>query len=305
MSELQLIAALKQQLLAHPEVSIGIGDDAALWHPKQNNVLVTTDMLLDHKHFVLGKDPARLIGHKSLAVNLSDIAAMGGEASVATVSLALPRQGLPENFLGEFYLGMSELAKRFNVGIIGGDTNSWDGPFAVSITVLGVAHPQGVVQRGGARPGDIVCVTGPLGGSLSGKHLTFEPKLREAKAMLDRFMPHAMLDISDGLATDLRHICAASHCGAVLFQRAIPITDAGQRQRDPLRAALCDGEDFELCVVIAESDWKEWQYEPELGPLVQIGMITSKEGLFIEATNGQREELNWRGFEHDFATDKT
>lgn len=300
MSEWQLIATLKQQLQAHPDVSIGIGDDAALWHPKQNNVLVTTDMLLDHKHFVVGDDAARLIGHKSLAVNLSDIAAMGGEASVATVSLALPREGLPEDFLHQFYFGMSELARRFDVGIVGGDTNSWDGPFAVSITVLGVAHPRGVVQRSGAKPGDIICVTGPLGGSLSGKHLSFEPRLREAKAILDRFMPHAMLDISDGVATDLRHICAASHCGAVLFQRTIPLTEAAQKQRDPLRAALCDGEDFELCVVVAESDWQQWLQEPELGPLVQIGVITSEEGLYLEASNGTREEIHWRGFEHDF-----
>lgn len=300
MTELSFIASLKHRFGERADVPIGIGDDAAVWRPQQKDILITSDMLLDGKHFTVGKDPARLIGRKSLAVNLSDIAAMGGSAAVATVSLALPRNGLPKNFLREFYDGMAELAEQFNVGIVGGDTNSWEGAFAVSITVLGQAHKAGVVSRRGAMPGDIICVTGPLGGSIEGKHLSFAPRLTEVKTLLDRFLPHAMLDISDGLATDLRHICQASHCGAILFEHSIPLTSQAKLSEDPLRAALCDGEDFELCVVVGEGDWLLWKDQVDAGPLIQIGVIVETPGLFLKDSHGGQRQLQWRGFEHDF-----
>src|SRR5271165_4360184 len=178
--ELAYIEWLRCRTPTDPRVLVGPGDDAAVLAPTgASPLLVTTDMLLEGSCFRVHEAGPRLVGRKAMAVNLSDMAAMAGEPLAAVVSVGLPRAGGGE-LAPDLYLGMRELADAFATPIVGGDTNSWDGPLVISITLLGKATPRGTVLRSGARPGDWLVVTGPLGGSILGKHLTFVPRVREA-----------------------------------------------------------------------------------------------------------------------------
>src|SRR5262245_34497118 len=177
------------------EVIVGPGDDAAVLRPPNRPQLVTTDMLLDGSCFRLAEAGPYRVGRKAIAVNLSDIAAMAGIPSAAVVSVGLPRTGGRE-LAEELYLGMREVADAFDVPLVGGDTNSWDGPLSISVTMLGEATGRGPVLRSGAKIGDWVMVTGPLGGSILGHHLDFTPRVREALALREAAELHAMIDLS-------------------------------------------------------------------------------------------------------------
>jgi thiamine-monophosphate kinase len=209
-------------------------------------------MLLEGVHFDLRTASAEHVGRKALAVNLSDIAAMAGRPTACVVSLALPRTGgLP---LAEgVSAGIAALAAEFGVAVAGGDTNAWDGPLIVNVAVVGEPHPRGSVRRSGAKSGDFIYVTGRLGGSLQGRHLTFTPRVAAAAELHARFGLHAMIDLSDGLASDLRHILAESGVGAVLDRDALPVHDDAVglgKGAPPWERALSDGEDFELCFTL-------------------------------------------------------
>src|SRR5215212_4139056 len=244
--EFAYIDWLRQRTPPAAGVLVGPGDDTAVLRPPARPLLVTTDMLLDGSCFRLAEAGPRRVGRKAIAVNLSDIAAMAGVPTAAVVSVGLPRTGGRE--LAEaLYLGMREMADQFGVPLVGGDTNSWDGPLSISVTMLGEATERGAVLRSGAQVGDWVQVTGPLGGSILGHHLDFTPRVREALALHQSASLHAMIDLSDGLAKDLHHICAESRCGAVLSADAIPITEAARELskldgRPALEHALTDGE---------------------------------------------------------------
>src|SRR5262249_39282652 len=207
------------------------GDDAAVLRPVAGPWLVTTDMLLETRHFVLAEVGPRRVGRKAMAVNLSDIAAMAGKPVAAVVSVALPR-GCGDKLAEELYLGLRDLADGFDTAIVGGDTNSWDGGLVISVTLLGEATPRGPVLRSGARPGAWLCVTGDFGGSLAGKHLDFTPRVKEALILHERADLHAMIDVSDGLAADVHHLCEESGCGVVLRADAIPISAAARHMDD-------------------------------------------------------------------------
>src|SRR5438128_8749532 len=168
-------------------------------------------MLLDGSCFVLAEAGPWRVGRKAMAGNLSDIAAMAGRPVAAFVSVGLPRRG-GRQLAEELYRGLREVADAFDTAIAGGDTNSWDGPLVISVTLLGETTARGPVRRGGARPGDWLLVTGPLGGSILGKHLTFTPRVREAQQLHLQTDLHALIDISDGLAADVSHICQESGC---------------------------------------------------------------------------------------------
>src|SRR5436190_16149315 len=249
MGEFAFIDWLRRRTPADARVLIGPGDDtAAVRFTPGAPCLVTTDMLLDGSCFRLAEAGPRRVGRKAMAVNLSDMAAMAGRPVAAVVSVGLPRQG-GRALAEELYLGLREMADAFDTAVVGGDTNTWDGGLVVSVTLLGEATPRGPVRRNGAKPGDWLLVTGPLGGSILGKHLDFTPRVREALQLHAAADLHAMIDISDGLAADVHHLCEESHCGAVLRAEAIPISDAArtiQDGRPPLEHALSDGEDFEL-----------------------------------------------------------
>jgi thiamine-monophosphate kinase len=198
------------------------------------------------------------------------------------------------------YLGLRECADTFGVAIVGGDTNSWNGPLVISVTAFGEAHARGAVLRSGARPGDWLFVTGQLGGSIRGRHLTFTPRVREALALADAVQLRAMCDISDGLAADLNHILEESHCGAVLNASAIPVhADAHELAhtsgKPALKHALSDGEDFELVFAVSPEDGAKLLRETPV-PVFRVGECVER-GLWLEA-NGTRAPLAPEGWVH-------
>ncbi len=306
MSELAFVDWVRKQTAADPRVAVGIGDDAAVvnW-PAGKPVIVTTDMLLEGSCFLLeGTDP-QLIGRKALAVNLSDLAAMAAKPMAAVISVALPRTA--SSALAEgLFLGIKQLAQEFEVAIVGGDTNSWNGPLAINLTLFGEPTGAGPVQRRGAEPGDRLFVTGPLGGSILGHHFTFAPRVKEAIELHRRTKLKAMMDLSDGLALDLRRLCQESGCGARLFADRIPISEAAQGMNDgktPLEHALGDGEDFELLFAVAPAEGEELLKMQPLAPfgvtLHHIGEATAA-GLTLRHAEGREEPLPALGYEHQF-----
>jgi thiamine-monophosphate kinase len=301
MGEFAYIDWLRRQTPSDPRVLLGPGDDAAALRLTPGApCLVTTDMLLEGSCFCLAEAGPRRVGRKAMAVNLSDIAAMAGRPIAAVVSVGLPRQG-GRALAEELYLGLREVADAFQTALVGGDTNSWDGPLVINVTLLGEATPRGPVSRAGARPGDWLLVTGPLGGSILGKHLDFTPRVREALRLHELASLHAMIDISDGLAADVGHLCAESSCGAVLRAEAIPISDAARRMADdraPLEHALEDGEDFELVFAVSPAEGQALlATQPVPGiTLAHVGDCVG-EGLWLEE-DGQPHALEPRGYVH-------
>ena len=200
--------------------------------------------------------------------------------------------------------GMLPLIEKYEVAFAGGDTNSWDGPLAISITLLGEVTGRGPLCRGGARPGDRILVTGSFGGSILGRHLDFEPRVREALALHARYELHAGIDVSDGLSLDLAHVLEESRCGAVLLADAVPVADDARRLADkladgstPLDHALGDGEDFELILAVPPQAAERMLAEQPLGVrLTDIGQFVAEPGLWIEDAGGRRP-LAPRGWE--------
>ncbi len=301
-SEFAYIEWLRRQTPSDRRVLLGPGDDAAaLALTPGLPCLVTTDMLLDGSCFTLSEAGPRRVGRKAMAVNLSDIAAMAGRPVAAVVSVGLPRRG-GRVLAEELYHGLREVADAFDTAIIGGDTNSWDGPLVISVTVLGEATARGAVTRGGAHPGDWLLVTGPLGGSILGKHLDFTPRVHEALRLHEVADLHALIDISDGLAADVHHICEESHCGAVLRAETIPVSDAALTLNDgrsPLEHALGDGEDFELICAVTPADGERLlRTQPVPGiTLHRIGECVAT-GVWLEE-GGQRRPLPPLGYVHE------
>ena len=294
--EFAYIDWLRKRTPTHPRVLIGPGDDCAALAPGTRPLLVTTDMLMDGTDFLLAEVDPRRIGRKAMAVNLSDIAAMAGVPIAAVVSVALPQITNARKLAEELYLGMREMADRFQVPIVGGDTNSWDGKLVISVTLFGEATERGPVRRNGAKPGDWLFVTGPLGGSILGRHLDFMPRIAEALALHEAVDLHAMIDISDGLSADLHHILEESGCGATLDADAIPIhPDAILRSqssgRPPLEHALTDGEDFELIFAVSPE-----QIHRVPSQYHRIGVCTPSGYTILEGTTPR--PLTPRGWIH-------
>ncbi len=303
-SEFDYIDWIRRRVGAHPSVPVGIGDDTAVVRAGDGRgILVTVDMLMEGVHFTFPRATPRDVGRKALAVNLSDIAAMAGRPVAAVVSVALNRSA-GERCAHELHEGIQTLADEFDVAVAGGDTNAWNGPLVVSVTVIGEVVGTGPVLRGGARPGDAVFVTGTLGGSLAGKHLDFQPRVREALALHQAVTLHAMIDISDGLGADLHHILDESHVGAAVDARSVPISDAALHAGDgksPLEHALADGEDFELLFTVSEADAQRLIEKPPIGtPLTRIGTIVSERQCLLVHPDGKRVDLPRSGWQHMF-----
>ena len=308
MNEFELIARLTRTLPGNSSTVVGAGDDCAvidLGLPDRW-VLFKTDAVVEGVHFSKSAPPEK-IGHKALARSLSDIAAMAGTPTHALITLALPDDH-DAAFLDAIYDGLKSLAGRHGVAIVGGETTTNPQGILISVSVIGTVVKGGSPLRSRAKIGDAVFVTGELGGSQSGKHLEFEPRLSEARWLAGHFDVHAMMDISDGLAGDLPHILKASQVGAELLSDAIPISRAaksaaraGSSARPPLLAALSDGEDFELLFTVAGRDavplldaWKR-QF-PELR-LSCIGRIRAEPGLTIRDKKGA-QPLTVHGYAH-------
>lgn len=308
MNEFELIQRLTRSLPTNKSVVVGPGDDCAVldFGLPDRLLLFKTDAIVEGIHFPPGA-PAEKVGHKALARCLSDIAAMAGTPAVALVTIALPRNFEPE-FVEGIYAGMSALARRHDVAISGGETTTNPERMLISVALLGWAPRGKNVLRSGAEVGDALFVTGELGGSLAGKHLDFEPRLVEARWLAQNFSVHAMLDVSDGLAGDLRHILKASRVGAQLHSSAIPISREARRSakaessaKTPLLAALTDGEDFELLFTVASKDavplLDAWKAQFPKIELSCIGKITAGEGITIRDKEGVRP-LAAHGYEH-------
>lgn len=292
LGEFGLIDLLKKYKGSGAPVIRGIGDDTAVVPlDAKRYLLLTTDMLMEGVHFKRTA-PARLIGHKALACSISDIAAMGGEPCYALVSLGVPGN-LPWAFVRDLYKGMDALAKEFGVAIVGGDTIK-SSEIVVNVALAGEARTSDTVYRGGARVGDQIFVTGPLGNSLgSGWHLKFIPRIKEARYLVRHMKPTSMIDISDGLSADLGHILEESKVGAVLEETKIP-----RRAGASLHQALYDGEDFELLFTVSPSKAAGLQRQKRFR-FYPIGEIVPRaQGLTLRDINGKIKKITRRGYTH-------
>lgn len=323
MTEFELIARLIPTLPTNPTVKVGAGDDCAVLDVGLTDryLLFKTDAVVEGVHFTKADDPQK-VGHKALARCLSDLAAMAGVPTCALVTLGLPGRFELE-FVEAVYRGLNALAARYQVAIAGGETTQNPDRVFIGVAGLGSVSKANCVLRSGAQSGDAIFVTGQLGGSGAGKHLDFEPRLAEARWLAEHFRLHAMIDISDGLAGDLRHLLNASRVGAELLTSAIPISRAARERgrafnadgwdegrlprpngaggKPPLLAALTDGEDFELLFTLASSDavplldaWKK--RFPEL-PLSCIGKIVPGSALSLRDKQGVRL-FEAHGYDH-------
>ncbi|MDD5746613.1 MAG: thiamine-phosphate kinase [Candidatus Omnitrophica bacterium] len=274
----------------------GIGDDAAVIpYSKTQVMLFTADMLIENVHFTR-KQPAARIGHKAIACSISDIAAMGGIPRYALVSVAFPK-GLNVVFAKTLYQGLLATARRFGVAVVGGDTNCGD-RIVIDVFLCGVTERNHYVLRGGARNGDDIFVTGKLGGSLAGRHLKFEPRVKEARFLVTHYPVRAMIDISDGLIADLGHILETSAKAALLREKHIPVS----AQAASVDRACYDGEDFELLFTMpkkyTQKLMKEWPFK-KTAPLSCIGEIQSgSNGIMLERENGTRRNMPITGYQH-------
>ena len=306
--EAELIAYLRNRLPPHPLLRLGIGDDAAVVRMAEtDDCVLTVDLLTDHVDFELAEVDPRRVGRKALAVNLSDLAAMAAEPLAGVVALALPRRRGMDLALG-LYEGLLPLAGQYGVAIAGGDTNSWEGPLVVSVTLVGKVTARGPLKRSGAVPGDRVVVTGSFGGSILGRHFEFQPRVEEALLLAERYQLHAGIDCSDGLSIDLAHLAEESRCGAVLQPDAVPVADDARRLAEkladgstPLEHALSDGEDFELILAVPPDQADRMLAEQPLGvPLTAIGQFVAEPGLWQVDAAGHRVPLVPRGYQHEF-----
>ena len=298
--ELALIEWItRQQGRAPAHVELSVGDDMAVLRPGGSRVLVTSDMLLDGVHFVVDEHGPERVGRKAIACSLSDCAAMAVRPVAAVASVALPADADME-FAQAMFAGMKRAAEPFNCPIVGGDTTSWASGLVVDVAMLGEPWPGcDPVRRSGARPNDALYVTGPLGGSLEGHHLDFTPRVHEARRLVTELGDglHAMIDISDGLALDLKRMCDASGCGAEIYEALVSaaVSDAAQTAfardgRPALDHALHDGEDFELLFALDPR-----APEPPLG--LPVGRMVES-GLTIVAPSGEPRPVEPKGFQH-------
>lgn len=313
LGEFGLIEEIKQHFAGAPLPAgwHGIGDDCAVI-PKDANSswLYSTDFLLAGVHFLSDDIPPRACGHKSLAVNLSDIAAMGGTARAALLSIALPHDTTTE-WANEFMQGFHALAQKENVTLLGGDTTKSRHDVAISVTVIGEADNTHIKYRTDAQMGDVIAVTRPLGASAAGlqsiikreknkdgidAHYWPQPEMQIGKFLGAHHAVHAMMDISDGLAQDLRHILSASDCGAEL-----DIPDNLIHPVATLDQALSGGEDYALLFTAdaAAFDQLEKSAQDEWGrTLIPIGKITANTGECMITHRGQKITLPKEGFDH-------
>ena len=312
-AERSLISRIRGRAVRRRGVVAGIGDDCAILKiPANHEALVTTDFSLEGVHFRREWHPAEAVGHRCLARGLSDIAAMGGTPTAAFLSLAVP-QNLPQAWVDQFLKGLLKLADTFSVSLAGGDTAQSPGGVLADIVVVGSVPRGKAVRRSGARPGDRIYVTGALGGASAALKLLFSgrklrpadfprhfhpvPRIEVGQFLVAEGLATAMIDLSDGLSTDLSHICEESRVGAEVQDTAIPCAIIGKpaREVDP-KFALHGGEDYELLFTIPRGK----RVPPRIAgvPITQIGHITRGKLAFLLNRDGVGSELRAQGWEH-------
>ncbi len=302
---------------------VGIGDDSAVLRPKKDtDILLTTDLLVEDIHFDLKYTTFRQLGHKALAVNISDIAAMGGIPRYLVVSIAIPGE-LDINDIDEFYRGIGTLAKRFGISLAGGDTSASKKGIFISFTLLGDVEPGIAIARSGARVGDSIIATGSLGDSSAGleilkkgeetekgynylkkRHLMPIPRVDEGRFLATNKLATSMIDISDGLLSDLSHTLDESGVGAQLFLEKIPISPqlksyCAEKEVSPLKYAFSGGEDYELLFTASKRSISRITNNPLLKKtgVSVIGQIVKRRGIRWAGHNKIDEEA-LKGYDH-------
>lgn len=319
LGEFGLIERIRRLTPKGRGVRVGIGDDAAWLECGNHSLLITTDLLIEGIHFDLRWMSFYALGYKTLAVNLSDIAAMGGEPAYLTLSLGIPVD-LRSRDVEQFYRGVRSLASKSGVALVGGDTSAAD-RFFVSAALIGRA-PYRPITRSGAKPGDDLYVTGTLGDSALGlkllkrskgkkyattflisRHLFPSARLKAGLTLAKEKIARAMIDVSDGLIQDLGHVCKASGVGAVIWQDALPLSSAyrAAAKKPGPRAALAGGEDYELLFCVRPRDRTRLdKVKRRLGVCIaRIGeCVPAREGIRVINSQGQSVPLPLKGYDH-------
>lgn len=305
-NEFDLIRWIRSQVGESHLVPVGIGDDcAALRVPPGRVLLVTTDMAIDGIHFRASEVTPRQIGHKAMARGLSDIAAMAGDPLGVVVALAAPRP-MSVSWFQELFRGMKAVGDACNARIVGGDISAGKLPLMLTVTAFGAGAEGALALRSKARVGDVVLVTGDLGGSILGRHLAFLPRIREAQWLREQIVLHAMIDISDGLAADAHHLVEESRVGIELWEEAIPVSRAArdlaeQTGRAPIDHALHDGEDYELLFTASAREAADLLQRADLPVRLScIGEVVAGGGLWLRRKGEERRKLEPAGWVHTF-----
>lgn len=329
LGEFKLINHLTQHFKLEQDSSIkGVGDDAAVLRFKDTNVVVSTDMLVEGVHFDLSYMPLKHLGYKAIVVNLSDIYAMNAKATQVTVSIAVSNR-FPVEALEELYDGISTAAKLYNVDVVGGDTTSSTSGLIISVTAIGTVDNEKVVLRSGAQPNDLLVVTGDIGGAYMGLQVLErekevfkvnpgnQPDLSMYTYIIERQLkpearkdvielleqlevkPTCMIDISDGLSSEIIHLCKQSEVGIDLYENKIPldpqvISTCEEFNIDSTTIALNGGEDYELLMTIAQRDFDKIKGNPNL---TVIGYVTEKErGMHLVTRADERIPIIAKGW---------
>jgi len=318
----------KNNEIRNASTIVAVGDDAAVLDHFGKQTIVTTDMLVEGIHFDLMYNPLKHLGYKSVIVNLSDVYAMNASPAQITLSLAFSNRFSVEA-LTEFYEGVYAACDKYNVDLVGGDTTSSQKGFIISVTAIGEVAPDKFVTRSGAKKGDLICVSGELGGAFLGLTLLerekkifletkgIQPDLENQDYIVGRIlkpearrdiidffaekqmMPTAMIDISDGLSSELLHICKQSQVGCVLYEEKIPVNDMARQfayklELDPTACALSGGEDYELLFTIDQKDYDAISMNTDISI---VGHITDKDaGSIIVTKGGNKYPLTAQGW---------
>ena len=329
LSEIDLVRGIRKVLSGTaPGVVVGVGDDAAVVDPRPHPAVFTTDMLVEGVHFEIGVTSAHDLGHKAITVNVSDIAAMGGSPRFGLASVAIP-PGLEASWVMELYGGMRQAADDYGMAIVGGDTSRADRA-VLSVTVVGEVGSGREVRRSGAHPGDVLVVTGTLGGAAGGLRVASEQHERQSEALsstwgralvamherpiarvgegltLAAAGATAMMDLSDGLALDLSRLCEESGCGARVRLEAIPLAEGLEQlgtliDAEPLDLALHGGEDYELLATLPSDvvdGVRDALKERFNTSLTEIGEITSTREIVAVGDDGAEDPLEAKGWDH-------
>jgi thiamine-monophosphate kinase len=300
--ELDLIRWIRSRIGKRAgRIVVDSGDDAAVLKVGRGNLLFKTDSVIDGVHFDSRTARPEDVGHKAIARCLSDIGAMGCYPTFAVVAMMIPRNAR-QAWIRRLLAGLERTARKFDTAVVGGDVATHQGRLAINVALLGETRDLKPVRRSGAKVGDAIAVTGPLGGSILGKHLRFTPRVREGVELNRRFDLHAMIDLSDGLSTDLRHLCEESRAGAILYEDRIPITPEARRlarkdKRSPIEHALSDGEDYELLFTLPRIEAVRVE-KARLGTV--IGEVAAVGGVYLREGPGKLREIERQGWEHRF-----
>ena len=290
--EFALIERFRRKIRTDSTVIKASGDDCAvLKFDKKRYQLFTCDMIVEGVDFLPGDKP-ELIGRKALAISISDIAACGGIPRYCVVSLGMPKNTTVKRVDG-ILRGMVDLAAKYKLNIVGGDL-SRASRLSIDVSMLGIVEKKYLCLRSGAKIGDIIFVSGELGGSIRGKHLCFTPRLKEARFLVENFRVNSMIDLSDGLSQDLGHILEQSKAGAVIYEGLIPLSSPARN----LEEALFMGEDFELLFTLSRKETKRFSKE-DFGIFKPIGeIVEQKYGLRLVDKRNKEKIVRPRGFRH-------